>query len=140
MTFWVMKWMKQKKQRTIVVCSIYSFIYKLFKIKHTKVIKLLVSVLILHNVMLSIFSTLDSMKTNMNWFLLIMEVILEITFFRAKLMFFIVAVNIVSETYEYWNTELSCKSYIWYYNFLPGVHLPTKTEKVFSHACTTCLK
>ena len=71
-----------------MVCSIYSFIYKLFKIKHTKVIKLLVSVLILHNVMLSIFSTLDSMKTNMNWFLLIMEVTLEITFFRAKLMFF----------------------------------------------------
>ena len=81
--------------------------------------------------MLSIFSTLDSMKTNMNWFLLIMEVILEITSFRAKLMFLIVAINIVSETYEYWNSELRCKRYIWYYNVLPGVHLPTKQRKVF---------
>ena len=90
--------------------------------------------------MLSIFSTLDSMKTNMNWFLLIMEVISEITSSRAKLMFLILTINIVSKTYEYWNSELSCKSYIWYYNFLPGVHLPTKIEKVFSHACTTCLK
>ena len=50
--------------------------------------------------MLSIFSTLDSMKTNMNWFLLIMEVILEITSFRAKLMFLIVTINIVSKTKE----------------------------------------
>ena len=41
------------------------------------------------------------MKTNMNWFLLIMEVISEITSFRAKLMFLTVAINIVSETYEY---------------------------------------
>ena len=81
--------------------------------------------------MLSIFSTLDSMKTNMNWFLLIVEVILEITSFRAKLMFLIVAINIVSETYEYWNSELRCKRYIWYYNVLPGVHLPTKQRKVF---------